>query len=130
MIKIKNKTSQAGQSLVTMLVLMTMMITLTTGAVAVVISNAQATNHQVRGQTVLALAEAGVETATLRLLRNPNYTGETISLGEGTVTITVSGTTTQTITSTATLGLYQRRVQAVGTWNNNALTLSIWQEIN
>jgi hypothetical protein len=75
------------------------------------------------------VAESGAENAIIRLLRDPNYTGETLTVGTGTAVITVTGTTTKTIISSGTNGSYLRKVQIVVGYVNNVLTISSWEEV-
>ncbi|HCR92651.1 MAG TPA: hypothetical protein DIU47_01725 [Candidatus Pacebacteria bacterium] len=74
------------------------------------------------------IAEAGTENALLRLLRNPAYTGETLTVGDGTATITVTGSGTQTITSTGRLNNYLRKIQVVVVVDD-VDTIQSWMEV-
>lgn len=121
---------QSGQSLITLLVFMVMAITITVGAVTVTIINSRSTTTFYLGDQTLQMAEAGVENAILRLLRDQTYTGETIVVDTGSTTITVAGGTIKTIVSEATNGTFKRKIQAVGSFNNNTFTLTSWREID
>lgn len=119
---------QGGQALVMLLAFMAIALTLTTAATSVTIANTQATSEYELGQDALSIAETGIDNAILRLLRDPTYTGETLNIGNGTVTITVSGSPNKTITSRATSGGFVRNVQAVVNQSGNVLTLTSWAE--
>lgn len=120
--------SQKGQTLVTLLVFMVIGITITTAAVMMTIVNTQNATKFQEGLIAYQVAESGAENAIIRLLRDPSYTGETLTVGAGTATITVSGTTTKTITSSGVNGNYLRKVQVVASYVNNVLTITSWQE--
>ncbi len=119
-----------GHALITLLVFMATAIIVSTAAVAIILINAQATTAHTLGESALAVAEAGADNAVLRLLRDPSYTGETLTVGTGTAVITVTGTTTRTIVSEGSLLGMERRVQVVGSYSNTNFTISSWQEID
>ena len=75
------------------------------------------------------MAESGAENALLRLLRDPSYTGETLTIDTGTVTVVVTGAATKTITSTATSGNFVRKVQVVAGYTNGIFSITSWQEV-
>lgn len=118
-----------GQTLVFLLVFMAMAITVTTAAVLVIISNSQAASKLEQSLTAYAAAEAGAENALLRLLRNPAYTGETLTMGEAVATISATGTNPKVILSIATYKNFQRQIQVTATYISGILTVTSWQEI-
>ena len=126
----KSLTSQTGQALVVLLVFVAIAVTITVGAVLVTISNSQATSKYALGEEDLLIAQSGVENAILRLLRDPNYAGETLNVGFGSATITVTGTTTKTITSASSDSVFKRTIQVIGTFSGNTFTLTSWSEID
>jgi hypothetical protein len=107
---------------------MAMAIILTTAATAVTLVNSQTSSKYSLGQEALRYAETGADNALQRLLRDPNYTGETLSVGTGTATITVSGSGTKTIVSEGVSGSFRRRVQVTATQASNTLTVTSWTE--
>ena len=118
--------SRAGQTLVTLLVFMVVATAVTTTAVAVLTNTTRSSS--ILGSTIEAthIADSGAENALMRLIRNPDYTGETLTVGDGSALITVTGTTTKTITSIGTIGNYKKTVQIIVTYTNNVLTVSSW----
>lgn len=122
------KKLQSGQTLVLLLVFMVVAITITTAAVIVTLVNSQSATRLEQGEITLGIAEAGMENAILRLLRNPEYSGETLTVNGGMATIEVSGETTKTITVTGANGNYIRKLQATVD-SNSILTVTSWQEI-
>jgi type II secretory pathway pseudopilin PulG len=127
---IYSNTRQSGQTLITLLFFMVISLVIIGTAVIVLMLNSQGTTKLEEGIEALAAAEGGAENAVLRLLRNPNYTGEILPIGGGTATITVTGTDPKTITSTAQIGNHIKRVQVVVGYTNNILTVSSWREVN
>jgi hypothetical protein len=89
------RTDQSGQTLVALLAFMAMSIVLTSAATVVTLTNAQTSSKYSLGQEALRFAESGADNALQRLLRDPNYTGETLTVGTGTAIITVSGSGTK-----------------------------------
>ena len=120
---------QRGQALITLLFFMIIAISVITTAVILLIVNSRTTSKTERGIQAYYVAEAGAENAVLRLLRNPNYTGETVTIGEGSATITIAGTDPKTITSTGVVGDFAKKVQVVVSYTNNILAVTSWKEI-
>ena len=126
--KQRNKT---GQALVTLLVFIAVATTITAAATTVTLINSQTTGKFAQGESALVIAQAGADNAILRLLRDPNYSGETdLSIGSGTATITVSGSSVKTITSEGQDGNFIRKIQVVGTFVNNTFTISSWDLVD
>jgi hypothetical protein len=121
---------QSGQTLVLLLVFVTVAIAITAAAIFILTTNSISATNFSQGRSTKAMAEAGVEKALLSLLRDPNYKGETFSLDTGTVTATVSGTTTLTISVAATDGDYVKRVEVIATYSNNVLIPTSWKDLN
>lgn len=119
---------QSGQVLVALLAFMATVIALTTMATVVTLTNALATSKYGSGQEALSVAETGIENAMIRLLRDPAYTGETLTIDTKTATISVSGSTPKTIISVGKSGDFRRTVQATVTYTNNVFTITNWSE--
>lgn len=120
---------QAGQALVVLIMVIAVAMTITTGAVIVTVVNSTTTSKYALGEEALMIAQSGVENAILRLLRDPDYTGETLSVGYGTATITVSGTPIKTITSVSSNSGFKRTIQVIGTLSANEFLVTSWAEI-
>ena len=127
--KIFKLNNQKGQALVLLLVFVAIAMIVTTSAVTLTIVNTQSTSRLSLGKQALSLAQSGLDNAILRLLRDPAYNGETITIGSGSVTITVTGITTRTITSVGSLTDYQRTIRVVGSYVNNIFTITSYQEV-
>jgi len=118
-----------GQTLVFLLVFMTMAITVTTAAALVIISNSQAASKLEQSLTAYGAAEAGAENALLRLLRDPAYPGETLTVGEGIATISAAGSNPKVILSRGKYNNFLRQVQVTASYVNGILTVTSWQEV-
>lgn len=125
-----NPLMKSGQALVLLIVLMVVGLTITSAAVVYVIVNSRAATSFSRGEVAYGVAESGAENAILRLVRNPNYNGETLTVGSGIATITVSGSSTKTIVSEGAVGDFRRKIQVTGSYINNIFTASNWAEID
>ena len=122
---------KTGQALVTLLVFIATATIITAAATTVTLINSQTTGKFAQGEVALTIAQAGADNAVLRLLRNPNYSGETdLSIGSGTATITVSGSSVKTIIAEGKDGNFIRKVQVVGTFVNNTFTVSSWDLVD
>lgn len=120
---------QSGQTLVLLLIFMVMMVTITTASVAMIVVNAKAGDKLQQGSSAYTIAESGAETAMIKLLRNPNYEGETLPIGAGQAVITVTGSNPKTIISKGTVNNYTRKVRVIADYTNNVLTVTSWKEI-
>jgi hypothetical protein len=116
-----------GQTVIMLMVFMVVAVTITTAAVVLTIINSRNASRLEQGEAALSLAHSGGENAMMRLLRDPSYTGETLSLGDGSVTTTVSGSNPKTVLSVGRFGNFSRTVQIVAT-GSGFLTVSSWKE--
>ena len=118
---------KSGQTLVTLLVFSMVAMLVASTAVVIVINSALATNSTLLGTQALQIAESGAENSLLRLLRDPHYAGETLSVGEGTATSVVTGTTPKTMTITGNINGFQRKVIVIVTYTDT-MTIQSWKE--
>lgn len=122
---------QSGQALVTFIFFTIIISTTTAGALAVVVNASSTQTKSALSSEAYVLAESGVENALLRIVRDPLYTGETLSLEGSQVVITVSGGGIKTIVSTATTGNFVKQITATASYNSiGELVLSSWKETN
>ena len=119
--------AQTGQAMVTLLFIMVISISVITAVIVVTANNLASGGSLERGTIAYYAAESGVENALLRMLRDPGYTGESLTINDSMVTIQVSGST---ITSIAEYGNTIRKIEAETAYNNNILTVISWREIN
>ena len=120
---------QSGQALVTLLFFTIIAITIVSAAVFMSIANSTSTSKMQEGIDAYYIAESGIENALLRLLRDPSYAGEVLTVGSGTVNIIVSGTNPKTVVAVSTNGNFKRTVQADITYSGGFYTFSNWKEI-
>lgn len=119
-----------GQALITMLFIIVIGVLIATGAVFVLYTNTAVASSDELGLGAKAAAESGIENGILRLIRNPAYTGETLTLtGNRTAVVTVASSSSIFITSTGTQGNISRQVQAALQYVQGILTIVSWKEI-
>jgi hypothetical protein len=121
---------QSGQALLLLMIFLSVSIIITSAAAMVTVINLQSTSKFETSRLAYSVAESGIEDALLRLLRDPSYTGGTVTINGGTATITVTGDTTKTITSEGVLNNFHRKIQVLGSYNNTVFTISSWNEVN
>lgn len=120
---------QRGMVMVALMIFMVIGISITAAAVGLAIDATVMSSSQISGESALAIAESGAENAILRILRNPIYAGEVLTVGSGTATVTVTGTTPMVIRSESQLGIYSRAVEVHAQRINGKLTILSWQEV-
>jgi type II secretory pathway component PulK len=121
---------KSGVALVLLLVFMAIAITITTAATMLTISSSQSSSRQDISYQALSVAESGMENALMRLIRDPSYSGETLTVDTGVATITVNNVgSVFTVNSTGTFGQYSRSVQVTMLDNGGIMSLSTWREI-
>lgn len=120
---------QKGQALVTLLVFMVVGVIITSAATIIILVNALSSGRIERGEEAYYASETGIENGILRLLRDPNYSGETLTVEGGTVVIQVTQGNPVILTATAILNNIMRKIQVQMIYNDNMLTVSSWKEI-
>ncbi len=118
-----------GQALVMLLVFMVVAITITSAAVVIILLNSQGATKLERSLVAYQLAEGAAENALIKLLRDPSYTGETLTTSDGQATIVVSGVNPKVIVSSATVGEILRKIQVTASDSNGVLTVTNWVEV-
>lgn len=124
-----NRPGSGGQAMILLLYVMVVGILVTTGAAYAVIANTQAASFEELGAYAYAAAESGAENAILRLIRNPEYTGETLAVNGGEASITVSTASGITVTSAGTAGTLTRLVEVHMHYNEGILVIDSWREL-
>ncbi|MEK7572208.1 MAG: hypothetical protein AAB553_08110 [Patescibacteria group bacterium] len=127
----KHISVQRGQALVTLLFFVVIAMTIISAGVTMMIVNSVSGMKYQEGTVAYGVARSGVENAILRLLRDPSYTGETMTVGEGQAVVQVSGNGyPYTITSRGTVGDYTKRIQVTAQYDTDgALQIVSEQEI-
>lgn len=118
---------RSGQALITLLFFMVIGITVTSAAIVVVMTNANAATINQQGTDAYYIAESGAEEGLLHLLRDPTYTNtETFSAGDGTATVTVAN---NTVTATGSAQNATRTLQIQVVYNSNGLSVVSRKEL-
>lgn len=120
---------EKGQALITLIFFVLIAVTLTSGAIIMIAVNSTSLAKLQEGTISHDVAETGLENAILRVLRDPAYTGETLTVDSASVVIIVAGTNPKTITAVSTNGNFKRTMQAKMTYTNGYYTFSDWREI-
>lgn len=120
--------SNSGQALVVLLMFVT--VAMMVGIAATLLSSyaLSSTTRVEQAQSALDVSESGMENALIRLLRDPDYAGETLTLPDGVATITVTGLTTKTITSVGKVGSFVHTVTTSVTYSNGIYTITSWSD--
>jgi Tfp pilus assembly protein PilX len=119
-----------GQVMITMLYIMVIGMLVTTGATYALISNTQSSTTYELGSRAMSAAESGLENAVLRLIRDPAYTGEVLTIDtQSTATISVSTASGTIITSQGDTNGVIRHMQAEIGYTGSVLTITSWKEL-
>ncbi len=130
MIKNKKNVYENGQALITLIFFVIIILTITTASVIILAINLSSATKLQEATLAYYIAEGGLENAILRVLRDPNYTGETdLIVGGGTVDLTVTRGGSVSIVSTGTYGKFMRKLQATLTYSNGSYTITSWKEV-
>lgn len=122
--------NKSGQVLVILIFFMAMALTVTGAAIILNYVGSLSTAHVEEGVLSNQVAESGMENALLRLLRNPNYTGEVLTIDNGTVTVNIAGTLVKTITAVATSSSnFTRTIEVHAQVANGTLQILSWKEL-
>jgi hypothetical protein len=129
----KNEAFTKGQALITLLFFTVIGVTVTSAAVVMLLVNSLSGTKQQQGDIAYKIAQSGADNGLIRLLRDPSYTGETLSVGSGSATITITGSGTNgspfVILSKGTNGIFVREVQVMATYQSNLLTVTSRKEV-
>ena len=118
----------AGQALVALLVFTVVATTIATASIAIIIINSKRAQTLEQGTVARTIAENGIENALLRLLRDPNYTGETLTQAEGDAIVEVTSGTVKTITSRAVSRGFVREIEVVVDTSGYQLKIQSWKQ--
>lgn len=122
-----------GQALINLIFFTAIAASITTAAIIMVYVNSVSGTKLQEGSIAYQIAEGGAENGLLRVLRDPSYSGETLTIGNGSAVVTKSGTGTAIdpyiITSTATKGNFVKKVEIKATYLNNLLSVVSKKEI-
>lgn len=126
LISLKNLKNDKGLALVTLLFFVIIGITIISAEAIVLYTNILSASTAEQGADAYYVAESGIEEGLLRVIRDPSYSGGTLTVGSGSVVIQVVN---GTITATGTYNNAMRKIQVETTNSNGALTIDSWKEI-
>jgi hypothetical protein len=124
--EIKNS---SGQALISLVFFTMIGMAIATAAILATLSSTIASSKFQSGTLTFSEAESGAENAYLRLLRDPNYKGETMTINGATVIATVSGSTNIIVNTKATSGAFSRSVQVKLQYTNGKYVIQSWKEM-
>lgn len=99
---------------------------LISAAVVMMISNSRSVQKVEGEELAIKVAETGAEVGLMNLLRDPNYTGESITLPDGVVEVSVTG---GTVNVTGTSGDFVKKLVVTTSFVNNVLSVVSWEEV-
>lgn len=119
---------QSGQAMISLLFVAIIGLTIIVTSAVLIYGNTHAASINEQGTYAYYIAESGAEEGLLRLLRNPNYTGDSFSVGLGSVSVEVS-TESGLIISTGTYNNTVRKIEVKTVYNNGIRTIYSWKEV-
>ncbi len=126
----KHLYTSSGQAVITVIFIAVIGMFISTGAIFSVANALESSSIQELGSSAFQAAESGIEYGVLRLMRDPTYTGGTMSVGSsGTCTVTITGSPEMTIQSIGTVGSVSRKIVATAHYNNLILVIDSWKEV-
>lgn len=121
--------TQTGSALLAIIVISAIATTIFTAASSSLLGQLIQSNTSTNSSKSYLLAESGIEDAVLNLLRNPDYTGGTLTLDSNDITIEVTGTNPKTITATVVFNNTKRTLEITALYSENNLQITSWREI-
>lgn len=122
-----------GQALVTLIFFTIIATTVTTAAILVIMVNSLSGTRLQEGSIAYQVAQSGIDNALVRILRDPSYTGETLSVGSGSATIVVTGSGTSAepyvIVSSGKKGGFVKKVEVRASYENDELNVISQKEV-
>lgn len=125
----KNKTVQTGQALIMVILIGMIALIAVVSSTTLVVGELKKNTIATVGIAQYHVTYGALENAFIRLLRDPNYSGETLTLSPSTCYITVAGASTKTVVARCTDGTYVRKIQATVTFSSAIMSVSAISEI-
>lgn len=122
-------TQQSGMALVTVLIFSAIAMVVIVTSISLTTITSQSSRTFLQGQRALHVAESGAENALMRLIRDPTYTQEELTIDDGTARIVVSGTSPRIVTVTGEVGNSVRQVEVQVSDQNGIMTVTSWKEL-
>ncbi len=118
-----------GQATTSILMVMFLGLAVITASVSLIDINMTTTASLVEADSALIVAESGAEEALIRLLRDPNYSGETLNLTNGVASINVGSANPIIVESTGVVGNHMRKVEVSVSFVSGTMIVNSWKEI-
>lgn len=119
----------AGQAMLPVLLIMLTVLVLGAAGLHLSLGGLMISRASFEGERVLVAAEGALENGLLRLLRQPNYAGETLQVAGFDCTIAVSGEAIKTISGVCQSPVARRGLQASVSFINGEMVVSDYEEI-
>ena len=123
------KKDEKGMALVTVLIFTVVAIIVITLGIMLMVIQTGSSSKVASSQEAMFVAESAMENALIRLLRDPNYSGETLTFTNGTATINVTGTSTKTVTVTSDVLSSNRTIEVILDEVDGVSSVSSWREV-
>lgn len=123
-----NQINQYGYVLVTLLVVMVVAVVISSAGISLIVNNTQSSSRYQQGVTALKITESGMENAILRILRDPAYSGETLSVGGNPVMITVVGSNPIQVTAQGQADQFTKQIDVTMSFADGVWTIDSWKE--
>lgn len=123
------RSSQKGQALLPVLILIVIFLSLGALSIESAISSLIIDRYYYDDLIGIYQTESALENGFLRLLRNPNYSGESLQLAESSCTIEVSGVSPKIIIAACNSGRTVRKMQAVVNATDGIMSITDIREI-
>lgn len=121
--------SQKGYVLTSLLIFIVVIVLISTTSILVSISSMRGQTHFDSGRQALMAADSGIENAILRLLRDPDYNGETLEIDGTTVEILVEINNQFIITAVADSGAHEKTVRVTLDRVDGVLQIISWKTL-
>lgn len=119
-----------GQTLITLLIFVIVAMTVAATSVSIIITNSQKTTSSAASMEAYYAAEGGVENAALALLRNAEYSSESITFSPAvSVETTVTFDGQYRVVATGSAHGFTRTIEAIFDYTDTILTIVSWREI-
>lgn len=125
----RGEKKQQGQALIMVILIGVISIIAVVSASTLVISELKKNTATASGVAQYAVTYGALENAFMRLLRDPNYSGETVTLGTSTCYITATSGLTKTVDVRCTNGQYVRKLGATVIFSGGTMSVSGISEI-
>ena len=119
-----------GQAILPLLILIVIIMTLGVSAIELAIHGLIVDRYSQDWLTSYYTVGAAMENALLRILRNPDYPGESLQINNASCTIQISGTTTKVINAVCDDGQQIRKLEAQISYNQGMMTVSSMKEVD